>query len=316
MFKKIQFFSALLALGFIQTANAQDVVGETNGTVETEVVTTSGQNTEEPQTNVLQNLSNGSGVNTEVNPLPWKQEITGMRTPLEYATIREADVFWRKTVWRTLDMREKMNLPFSNPQKPFVNILVDAAQKGEAVIYAGNDDKFTAPIPFADAIAVLGGGGAGDSLDVMDPVTEMMVRVAAPPKEINFDDVKQFRIKEEWYFDKQTSKLNVRIMGICPIIDNRDEYGNFRATLPMFWIYFPEMRDVFVKTEAFNPFPDGIKLTWDDIFSMRLFSSYIYKEDNVRDYRISNYATGIDALYESERIKEKIFNFEHDLWSY
>ena len=67
MFKKIQFFSALLALGFIQTANAQDVVGETNGTVETEVVTTSGQNTEEPQTNVLQNLSNGSGVNTEVN---------------------------------------------------------------------------------------------------------------------------------------------------------------------------------------------------------------------------------------------------------
>lgn len=315
MIKKIQIFGGLLLFSGL-SVYGQDPAGTTNGTVESQVETTTSSNNEEPGTNVLLNLSNASSVNTEVNPLPWKQEITGQRTPLEYESIREADVFWTKTIWRVIDLREKMNLPFSYPQKPFIDVLMDAAQSGEVAVYAGNDDAFKSPIDPKDINTVLGGGGVGDSLDVFDPISETYVKVPVPPKEINFEDVKQFRLKEIWYFNKQTSTMQVRIMGLCPIIDSRDEWGNVRGTLPLFWVYFPEMRDIFVKTEAFNPFPDGIRLTWDDMFSMRLFSSYIYKEDNVRDYRIQNYAQGIDALYESERIKENIFNFEHDLWSY
>jgi hypothetical protein len=72
-----------------------------------------------------------------------------------------------------------------------------------------------------------------------------------------------------------------------------------------------------VQNEAYNPFPDAVRLTWDDIFSLRLFSSVIYKEDNVRDERIKDiYESPIDQLYQSEKIKEKIFNFEHDLWEF
>jgi hypothetical protein len=47
-----------------------------------------------------------------------------------------------------------------------------------------------------------------------------------------------------------------------------------------------------------------------------MFQSYIVKETNLYDREIDSYKAGVDALLESERIKEKIFNFEHDLWSF
>jgi len=49
---------------------------------------------------------------------------------------------------------------------------------------------------------------------------------------------------------------------------------------------------------------------------MRKFSSYIFKESNVFDRRIQDYATGIDLLLEGEKIKADIFNKEHDMWTY
>ena len=136
-------------------------------------------------------------------------------------------------------------------------------------------------------------------------------------KDFNYENVKQFRLKEVWYFNKQTSTLQVTISGIAPIMDDYSEEGVFRGTKALFWVFMPSLRNILVKTEAFNPFPDGIRLTWDDIFTQRLFSSVVYKEDNVRDVRIKDvYEDPIDQLYESERIKAKIFNFEHDLWEY
>jgi gliding motility associated protien GldN len=86
--------------------------------------------------------------------------------------------------------------------------------------------------------------------------------------------------------------------------------------LPIFWAHYPSLRNQLVKQEVFNPRNDAIRFTWDDLFEMRMFSSYIYKESNVFDRRIQDYATGVDALRESDRIKQDIFNFEHDLWSY
>jgi gliding motility associated protien GldN len=84
----------------------------------------------------------------------------------------------------------------------------------------------------------------------------------------------------------------------------------------MFWAYYPHLREVLARTEAFNPLNDAQRMTWEDIFEMRMFSSYITKESNVHDRRIDDYKTGIDALLESQNIKNTVFNFEQDLWSY
>lgn len=111
--------------------------------------------------------------------------------------------------------------------------------------------------------------------------------------------------------------MQVRIMGICPLYDNYDPTtGDFRGEVPVFWIYFPSLRQTLVNSEAYNPFPNGVRLNWDQVFAERLFGSYIYKVDNVQDFRIKDYKSGIDILYESEAKKQELFNFEHDLWEY
>jgi hypothetical protein len=50
---------------------------------------------------------------------------------------------------------------------------------------------------------------------------------------------------------------------------------------------------------------------------MRRFSSYIFKESNAQDLRLKDFfPDGVARLRESDKIKNKLFNFEHDLWEY
>jgi gliding motility associated protien GldN len=252
---------------------------------------------------------------TELQSLPWFQEITGQRTPLNYEYVREADVFWKKEVWRVIDCREKMNLPFKYPKRPFIEILIDGIESGEIMAFGANDDEFKTQISAEDALALT--GSSTDTIYVPDAGNPDILIPTVVTQDFNMETVNRFRIKEVWYFNKQTSTMQVRIMGIAPIMDDFDEWGNYRGPKPLFWVYMPSMRNVLVQNEAFNPFPDGVRLTWDDIFAMRLFASVVYKEDNVRDDRIRDvYESPIDQLYQSERIKQRIFNFEHDLWEY
>jgi len=251
---------------------------------------------------------------TEVPKLPWTQEITGKRVAMAYEPIREADVFWWKNVWRVIDLREKINLHFKWPKAPFIQLLLNAVNAGQAQVYSGIDDDFSAPVDPKEALSVAGGGV--DSVYVTDPGTGIQT-LQVITKEVNWDNVKKLRVKEVWYFNKQTSTMEVRIMGICPLFDSYDPTtGDFRGELPVFWVYFPTLRQTLVNSEAYNPFPNGVRLNWDQVFALRLFGSYIYKVDNVQDFRIKDYKSGIDILYESEAKKQELFNFEHDLWEY
>lgn len=270
-------------------------------------------NAEDPN-NPTAPVTTSAVVKTEVLKLPWENEISGKRVPMADEYIRESDVFWYKTVWRVVDLREKMNLHFKWPKSPFISILLDAIKSGEVPVYSGADDDFSTPITAQEAMSVV--GGSTDSILVTDVLTGLQ-EWKVVTNEVNWDNVNKLRIKEIWYFDKQHSVMKVKIMGICPLIDNMDPTtGNFRATVPVFWTYFPSMRNTFVNAEAFNPFPNGVKLNWDQVFSLRLFSSYIYKIDNVQDFRIQDYKSGIDILYESEAKKQELFNYEHDMWEY
>ena len=124
-------------------------------------------------------------------------------------------------------------------------------------------------------------------------------------------------MKEHWVFDKQRSERYVRIIGICPRVEVYDQTtGDFRGFKPLFWLYYPECRYVFQNAEAFNLFNDAQRRTYEDLFQKRYFSSYIVKESNVYDRTVVGYARGMDALAESERIKEELFLLEHDLWHY
>ena len=196
-----------------------------------------------------------------------------------------------------------------------MTVVMDAMKEGSITAYDASSptDEFIVPLSYKEVMSKV------------EKADTMTLQRDYPPydffdtlivKHFRSTDVKRFRVKEDWFFDKQRSVMEVRIIGICPITEVFDAKGDFRGFQQLFWIYFPEARPVFARSEVFNRFNGAAKMTYDDFFWKRMFSSYIYKEDNVYDRRIAEYATGIDAMLESERIKQDLFNFEQNLWEY
>ncbi len=242
--------------------------------------------------------------------------VTKEKEIIPYDFIREADVFWSKRVWRVIDTREKMNLPFRYPQMRLIDIIHTAAKNGDITVYdpgVDNADQFKVVMPVKDIKEI---GSSTDTSMVVDPVTLEEKQVVVN-NEFNPEHVVKYRLKEDWVFDEETSTLMVRVIGVCPVREKIDPAT--QAVLgdqPMYWVYYPDLRPVLAKYEVFNPKNDAVTLSWEDLFEARKFQSYIMKESNVYDRNISEYATGPDGLIESDRIKNDIFVFEHDLWNY
>lgn len=245
----------------------------------------------------------------------YEKKNTSEKGIIEYDDIREADVFWTKRIWRIIDVREKMNLIFSYPQMPLIDIIHNAAASGELTVYdmsVLNADQFLDTLP-VEKVGMI--GNSVDTISRINPITlqqEEIVQV----NEFDPQKVIKYKIKEDWFFDEETSTFQVRILGIAPVIESYSSDGNYLGDETMYWVYYPQLRPIISKFEAYNTGNDAIRLSWEDIFEARLFDSYITKESNVYDRVIQEYATGLDALFESDRIKDELFNFEHDLWSY
>ncbi len=237
--------------------------------------------------------------------------LTYEKQTLEYEKLREADVFWQRRFWRLIDVREKMNLPFSYPERPFVDVLLDAAENLELTAYA--DEKFEIPMSKDDIDNKV---NKKETVSTIDPETgdEIIKEVI---QELNSADIKQFRVKEVWFFEEESSTFQKRILGIAPIRDAFNDSGDYMGQEVLFWVYYPEARKVLSREKAFNMFNnDSTPMTWEDVFEMRFFASYIYKESNVYDRRLEEFLSGLDLLMESGKIKDKLFSYEHDLWTY
>jgi gliding motility associated protien GldN len=247
------------------------------------------------------------------------------RRVIPYPNLREADVLWSKKIWRHIDLNEKINAPLRYPKsletkdrKNLINLMLDAVKEGSLTAYDPQDDEFTLPMTSAEFAKV----GGADSIVIKvtrpdPPYDEIDSTVFRP---FNPDDVIQYRIKEEWFMDKQRSVMDVRIIGIAPMMIARDQEGNLvegGQKKLLFWVYYPEARRIFANAEVANRFNSSMRLTFEDIFMKRMFNSYITKEDNQYNRRIDDYKTNpIDALLESEKIKQDMINFEIDLWEY
>ncbi len=236
-----------------------------------------------------------------------------------YANLRESDVIFSKRIWREFDVREKENQYLASPKARLIDVIMDAIAAGELTAYDPvstkddpNGDSFAVPLTPAKARAKMADSTLVDHFDKKTGEKTSSTLVAG---EFNPDSVVRFRIKEDVVFDKQRSVEEVRIIGIAPMIKLKVSGLSFDYQ-PAFWIYFPDARKIFVTKEAFNRNNDATDLSFDDVFLKRKFSSYIVKESNDKDESIKNYAVGIDRLYESERIKKELMDWELNLWEY
>lgn len=230
---------------------------------------------------------------------------------LEYPALREHDLLWEKRVWRLIDTRERMNQAFRYPKQYFFEILTEGIESGAIRAFSAESDDFQYPVGPEEALGDL---VQIDTLPVIDPYTlEETLQIVR--NELDPEKIIRYRLKEVWYFDKAHGTLKVRILGIAPMITERDEMGNFKYERPMFWIYYPECREWLAKFPFFNEHTDQQLSSWEDLFEMRRFASYITKESNVLDERLEHQLSGIDRLMRSDQIDQEIFNFEFDLWS-
>jgi len=269
-------------------------------------------------------LSSGAGFSQNVLDGVYVKEHYPTRQVIQPAFLREADVMWSKRIWRVIDLKEKLNLQFAYPysgsmkgRKSLIDVLFDAVEEGTLTAYSTLDDEFTLPMT-REQLETVGGAGV-DSTTYTSPEPPYLEIDTVIVREFSRDKVVGYRLKEEWFFDKQRSVMDVRIIGIAPLAYEWDEFGNTRENallVPIFWIYFPEARKILVNAECFNRFNDAERRTYDDVFQKRLFASYIIKESNVYDRRIIDYRQGMDALLEAERVKNDIINMEHDMWEY
>jgi gliding motility associated protien GldN len=217
-------------------------------------------------------------------------------------------------------MREKINQPFYFPLTPqngwrsFIQIIIDAMKEGTIQAYSELSDQFLYPISYKEL------------MDKMETTKKVTLKRPDNPdmdfdtvitQHFNASDVYKIRLKEDYFFDRQRSVMEVRILGICPMVNSYDEKGEYRGDKPLFWIYFPECRSVLAKNEQFNLHNgSAARLSYDDVFMKRMFNSYVYKEENVYDRTINEYAAGVDALLESERAQNSLLEFEESLWEY
>jgi len=280
-----------------------------------------------------------------------KSDITD-RKVIPYAPIRQTDIAYSKRVWREIDLREKINTVFASPKSRLIDIIIKAVMAGELTAYdptpTAEDptgDSFKQILPIDQVMARFGGDSTlveqyNENGEITGSHYESTV--------FNGESVLKFRIKEDWIFDKQRSIFEPRIVGIAPLVTPNvpglanaagGDYNPFDpfATAPeqnapvaevqdagpqadptpAFWIYFPEARHVFVNKEVTSRQNDATGLSYDDVFVKRIFASYIVKQSNPEDLRIKDYiGEDMEKLYESERIKKALMDYEQDLWSY
>jgi gliding motility associated protien GldN len=252
------------------------------------------------------------------------------RTPLAYEDIREDDVMYSQRVWREIDVHEKMNVPFvykaesDNGNQRFIMILLNAIKKGVVTAFsaAGGDDRFTTPLPFSKIAELLVGKPRTQQVPDWknDPDgSKGLMKDTVISEEFNPDLIERYWIKEDVVVDKESSRMYTRILGIAPLKTILNDDGSFRAVTPIFWVYYPDLRPMLAKHDVYNGRNFGAKMSWEELFESRMFSSRIIKStlNNPNDFYISNYIKDpILGLLEGENIKDQIFNYEQDLWSY
>ena len=239
---------------------------------------------------------------------------------IQYPFLREADMVWSTRHWEIIDIREKINQHLYYPikdlpdRKSLFEVLVDGILSEGTIVEVFYDDLFRNPMTpdaLEERINRIDTFANDNDFGIIkeDPSTFFIDTTS-----IRSNNVVGYKIKSDWYFDKQRGEMKNRIIAIAPRVTSK------RSPEPydLFWVWFPDARVALHTHTTYNRNNRKQRLTFDEVFHLRYFNSVVYKEDNVYDRAIADYKINdtMMQLLEAQQIRENLRNFEHDLWEY
>lgn len=258
------------------------------------------------------------------------KELENSDEPLPYGYTNDRDILWAKNVWEYIDLSQRVNFPLLYPlsqrnvesgRLSLFQVLVENVRNGNIKhIYA--DSYFSRERSLDDLNATLHRADTLEQGYAQLNAGEQLDEQFVTHTDVDGADVKGFRIRGYWYFDKRQGELRYRLLGIAPmVVDAYSKQQELEEAEPveLFWVFYPEARKVLHKAKVFNGKNSAHPLNYDDILNSRRFSAVIYKTDNeYGDREIEDYIgdNALKQLLEAKRIKEKIREFESNMWNY
>ena len=262
------------------------------------------------------------GVRTEA------QKAVDNDKPLEYGYVDDRDILFSKMVWEKVVLDERANFPLYYPidtnnigsdRRSLYDVLMKAV-KDSVIKNIYDDSYFTTKRTLKDIEAAL----------VKIDTTELGIEQLNAGEELSKEyinrrditaaDIKEYHIKGLWYFDKRQAEMKYRLLGIAPVAPDVNFIDEEEPDLvPLFWVFFPDAREVLHEAKSFNNENSSMPFSFDHVLNARRFHGYIFREENVQGDRAVNEYVSENALMqllESERIKDKIRDFELDMWTY
>lgn len=239
--------------------------------------------------------------------------ILGNATPFNYPYINPVNVRFYKRLWRDIDVTEAKNQVLAIPGNTLIETILEGVKKGQITAYDPVDDSFKFRLTPQQAMAKL-----VDS--VLVPVFDdkgNQIDAKMQLNEFNPEKITKFRIKEDIFFDKQRAKVETRIIGIAPLVAISTGDTTIASETPVFWLHFPECRNVFVKKDVSDPEKRMFDMSMDDIFLQRRFTSKIIRESNTTGQRIVDYTKDLtEQEKEALRIESGIAEYKKKVWGY
>lgn len=253
--------------------------------------------------------------------------------PLPYGYIDDRDLYWSKIVWEYVDLNERLNLPYyypidtmriSNNRRSLYDTLLRGIKQGKITeIY--DDSYFTAKLSYQEIqektyrLDTL-----PEAYDILNSDPNADISEYIDKYNIDSQHIEGYKIKGVWYIDKRQGEMKYRLLGIAPIAPDvqtlgRDDIGDINEKLPLFWVFYPDAREVMHDMKVFNPKNAAFPISFDHLLNAHRFSSLIYKEENIHgDREVKSYVKGnsLFQVLESEKLKDDIRNKELDLWNY
>jgi len=237
--------------------------------------------------------------------------------PIPYGYVDDRDIMWSKVVWEFVDLNQKINLPYyfpidttsiSSDRRSLFDTLIKGIRQGK-IKEAYTDSFFTSKI-------------------TQDEIETRLVNIRdengyVDTFNLQTEDVAGYMLKGMWYFDKRQGEMKYRLLALAPMgkdvqtlgVENIEDDNLYE----LFWIFFPDAREVLHDSKVFNPMNAAQPISYDHLLNARRFNSVIVREENIYGNRaIEDYIRGnsLFQLLEANKIKEDIRNREIDMWNY